>query len=116
MFLFQFFNPGTDDGQDQQPEDLSQATEEERASAMPQEDDFEGLRLKHQLNWYLGRRERLKSSLYQRLKKRKVSKICPGRIYEKLRKQFRDTQSVPFKLGRTQKPLFPKWEQKKQFS
>ena len=62
------------------------------------------------------RQERLKSGLYLRLKKRKVFKICPGRIYEKLRKQFRDTQRVPSILGKTRSPLFPQlenWKQKK---
>ena len=38
------------------------------------------------------RRERLKWALYLRLKKRKVFKTCPGRIYGKLRKQFPGTQ------------------------
>ena len=37
---------------------------------------------------------------------RKVFKTCPGRISEKLRKQFRDTQSVPFILDKSRKPLF----------
>ena len=31
----------------------------------------------------------------------------PGQFYEKLRKQFRDTQRVPFMLDKTRKPLFP---------
>ena len=30
----------------------------------------------------------------------------PRRFYEKLRKQFRDTQRVPFMLDKTRKPLF----------
>ena len=42
------------------------------------------------------RRERLKSALYLRLKK------C---FHEKLRKQFRKTQGVPFMLHKTRKPL-----------
>ena len=50
----------------------------------------------------LTRRERLKSALYLS----KVSKICAGRIYEKLRKLFRDPQRVPFMLDKIQKPLF----------
>ena len=45
--------------------------------------------------------------LYLRLKKRKVFKICPARIYEKYRKQFRHTQRVPFTLDKIRKPLFP---------
>ena len=53
------------------------------------------------------RRKRLKSALYLRLKKREVFQICPGRIHEKLWKQFRDTQSVPFMLDMTGKSLFP---------
>ena len=53
------------------------------------------------------RRECLKSALYLRLKQRKVFKICPERIYEKPKKQFRDTQRVPFMLDKTRKPLFP---------
>ena len=36
----------------------------------------------------------------------------PGRIYEKLRKQFQDRQSVPFILDKTRKQLFSNWEQK----
>ena len=51
------------------------------------------------------RRERLKSAPYLRLKKRKVFETCPERIYEELRKQFRDTQRVPFMLDKTRKPL-----------
>ena len=35
------------------------------------------------------------------------SEIRPGRIYEKLWKQFRDTQRVHFMLDKSQKPLFP---------
>ena len=46
------------------------------------------------------------SALYERLKKRKVLKTCPERIYEKLRKQFWDTQRVPFMLYTTRNPLF----------
>ena len=53
------------------------------------------------------RRECLKSALYLRLKKRKLFGICPGRFYEKLRKQFRDAQRVPFMLDETRKPVFP---------
>ena len=53
------------------------------------------------------RRERLKSTLYPRLKRRKIFKICLGPTYEKLRKQFRDTRRVPFMLNKTRKPLFP---------
>ena len=49
-----------------------------------------------------------------------VFKICPGRDYEKLKKQFRDTQRVPFMLDKTRKPLFPQLEmnffEKKTFS
>ena len=61
-------------------------------------------------------RERPKSPLYLRLKKRKVFKICPGRIYEKLRKQFRDTQRVPFMLDKTRRLLFsPTGNKKKHF-
>ena len=52
------------------------------------------------------RRERLKSALDLRLKKRKVFKICSGRIYEKLRKQFRGTQTVPFMFNKIRKLLF----------
>ena len=38
-------------------------------------------------SWYSTRRERLlQSALYLKLKKRKVFKICPRRIYEKLKK------------------------------
>ena len=61
------------------------------------------------------RRERLKSALYLRLKKRKVLKICPGRIYEKLRKQFRDTQRVPFMLDKTLFHFSPTGNKKKTF-
>ena len=61
------------------------------------------------------RRERPKSALYLRLKKRKFFKTFPALIYEKLTKQFRDTQRVPFMLDKTRKPLFPIWEQKKTF-
>ena len=39
--------------------------------------------------------------LYLRLKKRKVLKTFPAFIYEKLRKQFQDTQRVPFMLDKT---------------
>ena len=60
-------------------------------------------------------RERLKSALYPRLKKRKVFKTCPGRIFEKLRKQFRVTQKVPFMLGKNRKPLFPQLGTKNMF-
>ena len=42
------------------------------------------------------------------LKMRKVFETCPGRINEKLRKQFRDTQRLPFMLDMTRKP---NWEQ-----
>ena len=75
------------------------------------------------------RQERLKSALYLRLKKRKIFKTFPAltkcllskcllstylnSIYEKLRKQFRDTQRVPFMLDKTRKPLFPQLETKK---
>ena len=51
----------------------------------------------------------------QKTQRSKVFTTCPGRIYEKLRKQFRNTQRVPFMLDKTQKPLFPNWEQKKTF-
>ena len=44
------------------------------------------------------RRERLKLALYLRLKKRKVYKICPGRFYGKLRKQFHNIQRMHFVL------------------
>ena len=47
--------------------------------------------------------------------KENVSKICPGRIYEKLRKQFRDTQRVPLILDKTPKLLIPRLRTKKQF-
>ena len=57
----------------------------------------------------------LKPALYSRLKKRKVFKICPARFYEKLRKQFRDTQRVPFMLDETRKPIFTQLETKKSF-
>ena len=40
-------------------------------------------------------------------KAQKVFKTCPGRIFEKLRKQFRNTQRVPFMLEQNRKPLFP---------
>ena len=53
------------------------------------------------------------SALYLRLKLRKVFKTCPGRIYEMFRKQFRDTQMVPFMLDKTRKPLFPQLGTKK---
>ena len=59
---------------------------------------------------------RPKSALYLKLKKRKVCKKCPGSFYEKLRKQFQDTQSVPFMLDKTRKLLFPLLETKKVFS
>ena len=36
----------------------------------------------------------------------------PGHFYEKLRKQFRDTQRMPFMLDQTRKPLFPQMEKK----
>ena len=36
----------------------------------------------------------------------------PGRFCEKLRKQFQDTQKVPFVLDKTRKPLFPNWKPK----
>ena len=39
-----------------------------------------------------------------------VFKICTGRFYEKLRKQFRDTQRVPFMLDKTWKPFLPNWK------
>ena len=52
------------------------------------------------------------SALYLRLKKRKVFKICQGRIHEKLKNQFRDTQRMPCMLDYTRKPLFPQLEQK----
>ena len=55
---------------------------------------------------HVTRRERPKSALYLELKKSKIFKTCRGRIYEKLRKQFRDTQG-PFMLDKTRKPLFP---------
>ena len=45
--------------------------------------------------------------MVQRLRKRKVFKIYPEGIHEKLRKQFRDPQRVPFMLDKTRKPLFP---------
>ena len=54
----------------------------------------------------LKRRERPKLALYLRLEKRKVFKICPGRNYKKLKKQSRDTQTVPFKLDKTRKTRF----------
>ena len=38
-----------------------------------------------------------------------------GRIHENLRKQFQDTQRVPFMLDKTRKQLFPNWEQKNFF-
>ena len=47
--------------------------------------------------------------------KANVSKICPGRIYEKLRKQFRDTQRVPLILDKTPKLLIPRLRTKKHF-
>ena len=56
--------------------------------------------------YYITRRERLKSAIYLRLKKRKVFKICAGRVYEKLGKPFRDTQKVPSMLDKNRKPLF----------
>ena len=52
---------------------------------------------------------------YLKLKKRKVLKTCPGRIYEKLRKKFRDTQRVPFMLDKNRKALFPQLGTKKHF-
>ena len=40
----------------------------------------------------------------------------PGHFYEKLRKQYRDTQSVPFMLDETRKPLLPETKKlKKRF-
>ena len=53
------------------------------------------------------RRELLKSALYLRLIKSAVFKICPGRFYEKLRKQFRDTQRVHFVLDKTPNHFSP---------
>ena len=61
------------------------------------------------------RREPLKSALYLRLKKRKVFKTCPVYTYKKLRKQFRDTQRVPFMLDKTRKALFLKLGTRKTF-
>ena len=63
----------------------------------------------------LTKRERLKSALYLRLKKRKDFETCPGPIFEKLRKQFGDTQKVPFMLDKNRKPLFPQLKQKGTF-
>ena len=40
-------------------------------------------------------------------KAQKVFNIYSRRIYEKHRKQIRDTQKVPFKLDKTRRPLFP---------
>ena len=60
------------------------------------------------------KRKHLKSALYLRLKDRKGFERCPGRIYEKLRKQFRNTQ-WPFMLDKTQKPLFHQLGTKKHF-
>ena len=56
--------------------------------------------------------ERLKSALYLRLKKCKFFKICPGRIYGKLRKQFRDNQRGSLMIDNNRKPLFPHLEKK----
>ena len=41
------------------------------------------------------------------LKAQSFYKIGPGRIYEKLRNQFRGTQRVRFMLDKARKPLFP---------
>ena len=59
------------------------------------------------------RRERLKSAQNLRLKKSKVSEICPGRVYEKLRKVFWVTQRVHFMFDKTRKSLLPQLETKK---
>ena len=47
------------------------------------------------------RRERLKSALYFRLKKREVFKICSGRFFEKLTKKFRRTQKGVIRTRKT---------------
>ena len=52
---------------------------------------------------YITSRERPKSAVYLKLKNRTVFKIYPGHLYEKLGKQFRDTQIVPFMLDKTRK-------------
>ena len=51
----------------------------------------------------------------QRLKKRKVFKVCIARIHEKLRKQFRDPQMAPLMLDETRKPLFPNLKKNSDF-
>ena len=64
------------------------------------------------LNILQTRRERLKSALYLRLKKRKFSKYAQD-VFMKSFENTLETPKVPFMLYMTGKSLFPDWEQNK---
>ena len=59
------------------------------------------------------RRERIKLGLYLRLKKRKMFEICVEVFMKKIRKQFRDTERMPFMLDNARQSLFPNCKQNK---
>ena len=82
----------------------------QRRAALPMNDDLHDVPLKFRRRGKF-RRNKLRTSkvdaISQAQKTCPVFKTCPGRIYEKLIKQFPDTQKVPFMLDKTRKPLFP---------
>ena len=53
-----------------------------------------------------------KGSAVSNAQKAQAFKKVQESIFKKLRKQFRDTQRVPFMLDNTRKPLFPQLEKK----